>query len=124
MSNRPASPARKRSLGSGANDGDRSITGEDEVSAVFDILRDTDARAILRTIDSEPLSATEISQRCELPLSTAYRKVNQLSRAGLIDEEVTIDPDGKHPSRYARSLDALQVSITDDGFELSLSQHE
>lgn len=97
-----------------------TVTNETEITAIFDALNDEDALGILETIEDESLSVKEISSRCELPPSTAYRKVNQLSALDLLEEEIDITPDGKHPSVYHRRFDTICVCLTQDGFELQL----
>lgn len=100
------------------------VTDEDDIAALFDSLNDPDACAIVRTLDDTPLSAKEISDRCNLPLSTTYRKINQLARIGLLDERTQISRTGKHTSKYHTSVETISVTIADDGFELRLSSHE
>jgi hypothetical protein len=54
-------------------------------------------------------------------MSTAYRKLNQLSDVGLLEEQTEITLEGKHVTRYQRCIDRIAITITDDGFELELS---
>lgn len=92
-----------------------------EIGTVFDSLNNEDTRAVIAALDEGPLSAKEVSERCELSMSTTYRKLNRLSDAGLLEEGTAINLDGKHPTTYRRCVDTIAVTITDDGFELELS---
>lgn len=124
MTQTPASPVHDEYSGTGSTSDRRTITAQEEVSLLFDTLNDADARLILQTVAEEPLSAKELSNRCDLPMSTTYRKVNQLSRVGLLEERIEVDFTSKHTSTYTRCHDSVQVSITDDGFELQLTTED
>jgi predicted transcriptional regulator len=97
------------------------VTDADEIVTVFDSLDDPDACAIMQALGDAALSAKEIAADCGLPMSTTYRKLNQLSEVGLLDEQTEISLDGKHASTYRRSFDSIEITITDDGFVLELS---
>jgi DNA-binding transcriptional ArsR family regulator len=88
---------------------------------LFDSLNDEDACAIMKTLDETSLSAKEVSERCELSMSTTYRKLNQLSEVGLLEEQTEITLEGKHLTRFHRCIDTIAITITDNGFELELS---
>lgn len=100
-----------------------TITEAETLSAVFDALRDADARAILRETSDTQLSAMELCDRCDLPPSTAYRKLDELTSASLLAEDTRVRDDGKHTSTYACRVDALQLSIASDGIELDLTSN-
>lgn len=97
------------------------VTDQNEIATLFDSLNDPDACTIMQVLDDAALSAKEISDHCELPMSTTYRKLNQLSDLGLLDEKTEINLEGKHVSTYRRSIDNIEITITDEGFELELS---
>lgn len=97
------------------------ITSEDKISALLDVLEDRDCRAILQTIDDRPLSAQNLATKCDLSLSTTYRKVNRLSQIGLADEEIDISCDGTHTTVYHSRFDSLQVSADKTGFKIVVS---
>lgn len=100
------------------------LTDRDAITTVFEALNDPDARTILEAVSEEPLSAMEISRDCDLPSSTTYRKVNQLTQAELLSEQVKIKQDGKHTSLYELQIEEIQTTITDDGIELELCCRE
>jgi len=81
--------------------------------AVFEALADSGCREIIEALDA-PMTANEISEACDMPLSTTYRKVNTLQEASLVDEEVEVRNDGKHTSRYVLDFDRLSVTLNGD----------
>lgn len=95
-------------------DSETVISETGKVEAMLGALEDADCRAILEATTDESLTANEISERCDLPLSTAYRKLEQLTEAGLLDEQLRLSRSGKHTSEYTRSIDDIQVSIGQD----------
>ncbi|WP_435129975.1 helix-turn-helix domain-containing protein [Halobaculum sp. D14] len=99
------------------------LTDDEEVQEVLDVLDDDACRDILDATDDEPLSANEVSDACDLPLSTTYRKLERLTDAGLLDERVRIRRSGRHLSEYVRLLEDVVISLDADGaVELQVSK--
>jgi predicted DNA-binding ArsR family transcriptional regulator len=118
-------PAATYSGRQASSDSDRIIDAESEMEALFHAFDDDDCRAILTATTDGALTANEISDACDLPLSTAYRKLDQLTEAGLLDEQTRIRSSGSHASEYALSVDELVISLEgDSGLELQVSQRE
>ncbi|MES3161632.1 MAG: helix-turn-helix domain-containing protein [Halorubrum sp.] len=101
-----------------------SLTDADEtLGDAFDALADPDCRAILAAAD-EPMTTGELAEACDIALSTAYRKVEQLNRTPLLDEGIRFDPDGDHAAEYSRAVTDATVELTDAGVELTLETAE
>ncbi|EMA10136.1 transcription regulator [Haloarcula vallismortis ATCC 29715] len=91
-----------------------------ETQALFDALADPDCRYILRVLD-EPLPAKEVASVCDLPQTSTYRKLEQLSEAELVAEETDVRADGHHATAYVRDCDGVFVGIDPDGtFEVDV----
>jgi len=87
---------------------------------VLDALADDAGQRILAAL-SEPKSASELSNECDVPLSTTYRKLETLTDASLLDESTVIRRDGQHTTQYAVAFDAVIVSIDEaDGRQLAV----
>ncbi|ARS89493.1 winged helix-turn-helix domain-containing protein [Natrarchaeobaculum aegyptiacum] len=101
-------------------------TDDDQASpaAVLTALEDDACRLILEATADDALTATEISERCDIPMSTAYRKVEMLAEADLVDERVRINTTGKHATEYRTSFDDVVVSIADGGLEVEIATAE
>lgn len=91
------------------------VTGSDRppVELVCTALADDDCRRILCALD-EPLTATEVAIKCELPQTTTYRKLQQLTDAGLVDEWTDVRTEGNNVTRFARDSTGVFVTF-DDG---------
>lgn len=87
------------------------VENETTIAAIFDGLQDSGARAILEETTDGPLTAKELSERCDLPLSTTYRKIDILTRAGLLAEETRLSLSGKHTNEYRRAADEITINL-------------
>jgi len=96
------------------DDASRTVVEERDVQELLEVLEDADCRAIIGATDRDALSAKEISERCDLPLSSTYRKLDRLTDAGLLEERTRIRRSGKHPSEYVRVVEAVVVSLDAD----------
>lgn len=84
-----------------------------DLQSVLDALEDPDCRAIVREL-FEPMTAEEISETTDVPLSTTYRKLELLTEAGLVEEDVEIRTDGQHASRFTVAFEELTISLSED----------
>ncbi len=83
-----------------------------EADTMLETLGDEGARTIVKTL-SEPLTATELSERCDIPLSTMYRKLDTLVDASLLSEQTQIKRNGQHTTRYVRNFERLTIEVTE-----------
>jgi DNA-binding transcriptional ArsR family regulator len=90
-------------------------TGDVDADLALAALEDPDCRRLLRAVDPEALTAGELIERCEIPRSTVYRKIERLTEAGLLEERIRLRSDGRHASEYRLAVDDLTVSISGSG---------
>jgi DNA-binding transcriptional ArsR family regulator len=83
---------------------------EPDLQAVLDALDDPDCRRIVEAL-AEPLTASEVSDTTDIPLSTTYRKLDRLGEAGMVEERTEIRADGHHTSRYRVDFEAVVVAL-------------
>lgn len=108
-----------------SDDRPTSITDEDEIDDVLEALEDDDCRTILAATTDNALSVTEISEQFDIALSTAYRKVDALVEAGLLEETLRLRHSGNHVNTYACSVDDVTMSIdAETGVTLSIDWPE
>lgn len=104
--------------------GDHSASDEDvpTLQVVLDALDDPACRTIL-TETTEPMTAKELTETCDIPTSTVYRKLELLSRASLLRERIEVNPDGGRITRYQRDFDGVTVSMEDDDrFDIAIDR--
>lgn len=105
-----------------ASDAERTV----EVESVLAVLDDPDCRTMLRTLVQSPgLSAQDLSERCDLARTTAYRKVDGLVAADLVRTTTELRDDGHHTTRYIVAFDDVTVSLSGDGeFDVAVERPE
>ncbi|AAG19791.1 MULTISPECIES: helix-turn-helix domain-containing protein [Halobacterium] len=105
-----------------ADDDDSDITATGELmQRILDAFDDAECRQILESTDDAALTAGEIADECDLPSSTAYRKIDRLTEAGLLSETLRIRRSGKHVSEYTCTVDDVTLSVSHNGVEATLS---
>jgi DNA-binding transcriptional ArsR family regulator len=87
--------------------------GPSTLQAVLDALDDPECQTILRET-AEPMTAKELIERCDIPKSTVYRKLDLLSTASLVRERIEIHPEGGRITRYQRDFTDVTISMDDD----------
>lgn len=93
---------------------------ESEISEMLAALDDPDCRSVLEVTGEDSLSAKEIVERCEIPSSTAYRKIDRLVEIGLLREQIRVRSTGNHAREYHRRVDHVGLSLGDGGAELRI----
>jgi DNA-binding IclR family transcriptional regulator len=69
------------------------------------------------------MTASEISDASEIPLSTTYRKLELLTEASLLNEGVDIRPDGQHASTYEIGFQEVVIAVTEErDFDVSIAR--
>ncbi|WP_436927070.1 helix-turn-helix domain-containing protein [Halosimplex amylolyticum] len=93
-----------------------------DLQDVLDALDDPDCRAIVTALN-EPMTASEISEASDIPLSTTYRKIDRLEEAQLLFEGTEIRPDGQHASIYEVDFEEVVISLTEErDFETEIAR--
>lgn len=88
---------------------------------VFALLDDEYARSILAATSQQHMTATELSDHCEMSLSTVYRRTDALEECGLLDTRTEIDRHGNHREIYSARLRRLTVELEDGAYDVTLS---
>lgn len=84
-----------------------------DVEQVFQTLDDQHCREIITQLE-EPKTVAEIAESCDIPLSTTYRKVEQLDEASLISQQTEIREGGHHRARYRLDFVTIFVLLSND----------
>lgn len=79
--------------------------------ALLTALQDEDCQAIVRAVEDEALSATELADACDLPTSTTYRKLDTLTDAALLDERLRVSSSGSHEREYVAGHVDLTIVV-------------
>ncbi|USZ78231.1 helix-turn-helix domain-containing protein (plasmid) [Halorussus vallis] len=98
------------------------MTDEPDTDEILALLDDSYSKEILRRTRNTAMSAKELSEDCDVSISTVYRRVERLVDCGLLAERRIPQPDGNYYSMYEARLDELTVKLTGDGFEVTISE--
>ncbi|MCT9096124.1 helix-turn-helix domain-containing protein [Haloarchaeobius sp. HME9146] len=82
-----------------------------DADSLLTALNDGDCRAILKSVREQPRSASELSECCDLPLSTTYRKLELMTDGALLEEQTRIRADGAHAKEYEPQFENLTISV-------------
>lgn len=90
---------------------DRQGPSECDPDLIVETLTDDDSRAMY-LYATTPVTVRELSEELDLPLSTAYRKVETLQEAGLL-MQINEQSRSGYPSHYVRSIERVRVTYDD-----------
>lgn len=82
--------------------------------AVFEVLANSGCREVLSAVGEDTLTAAELSERVDAPMSSIYRHLDALTETGFLEESVRINPHGRNQNQYARNVADISVSFADD----------
>jgi DNA-binding transcriptional ArsR family regulator len=92
------------------------VSEDSDPTAVLSVLDDEHARAILAAASTEPMSASELSEVCDASTATVYRRIDDLTELGLLEESISVRPDGNHHSVYRATLERFTLELADGEF--------
>lgn len=96
----------------------------DRADELLELLGEARVRQILAATSHEPLSVKELSDECDVVLSTIYRRVEDMTAHDLLVEQTRIESDGSHHSVYEANIDHLDVDIDDGAIEVTVHVRE
>jgi len=77
-------------------------------AALEELLADATTKRILESIKTEPKSTAQLSVECNIPTSTAYRKMQKLYDNRFISKVGTINEAGKREILYKSNVNAIK----------------
>ena len=79
----------------------------------------SDHAELLIAASSEPYSAKDLAEYCESSPPPVYRRVNGLVAQDLLEERLSVDPDGNHSHVSVSNFNAIQFEIENYRFVAS-----
>ena len=69
------------------------------------------------------MTASEIAEAADVPLSTTYRKLDLLAEASILAETTEIREGGHHTTKYVLDFEAVRIALSEDrDFEVSIDR--
>lgn len=81
-----------------------------EERKLFDVLDDEGGRAIVRAL-SDRKTAKEVADHCDLPISTVYRKLEELTDASVVDKSFRGRPGHGHEYVFRRRIEGVYIDL-------------
>lgn len=94
--------------------------GFDSSREILSALADEDCWEILTATADEPRTVSELCTECDIPMATAYRKVNQLVDLSLLDERIRVKPRGRNSREYRLWAETVHITVPIDSSTVSL----
>jgi len=86
----------------------------------LEILSDKYCRAILESVMDTPKSALEVSREKDIPLSTVYRRIQQLHDSKMIRTSGVITDEGKRLFLYKSKIKEVNTSFRDGKIDVDV----
>mgnify|MGYP001293240110 CR=1 FL=1 len=95
-----------------ANDNWIVIQDQDLAKIFLESFADKDKKVIIDSVLDESLIIADILERCKVPQTSGYRKINQLIDSGLlISNGFVLASDGKKIKKYQTIFDDVKIDI-------------
>lgn len=98
------------------------MSGVRDPEALADLLGDECARTILVEAKTEPRTAAELSDCAGVSKPTVYRRLERLREYDLVTETIQPVTDGKNYKLYQTELEGIELNLSEDGFEITVSR--
>jgi DNA-binding transcriptional ArsR family regulator len=67
---------------------------------LLELLGDEYTREVLAAVAEQPRTGSEVIEAASVSKATAYRRLDDLQSAGLVESSLLIDPDGHHREQF------------------------
>jgi predicted transcriptional regulator len=103
----------------------RKVTDPRIAGAIINALSDETSRRILASTTSKGKPVEEISSDGNIPMSTAYRRVRELTETGLmVVERITISETGRRYMIYRSAFRAVKVELLSGELQVQVILNE
>lgn len=97
------------------------IENTDLTKTILESFGDDDKKKILSALNGDSLIISQILEKCKIPQTSGYRKVNSLIKEGLLVPSGYIAaPDGKRITKYRSIFDNIKIDILKDKIVITL----
>ncbi|WP_436901070.1 ArsR/SmtB family transcription factor [Halovenus halobia] len=103
-----------------ATEQDRAEDSVETDLTLLELLGDEYTRQVLAAVTEQPRSGSEVVDAAEVSKATAYRRLDALEDAGLVDSEMVFDPDGHHHERFHVVVGSIDITFGDDGVKIAV----
>ena len=98
----------------------RSIDDDERKNAILEMISDKYCRTILEVTMDKPKSAIEIANETKIPISTVYRRLQDLTDNRLLRISGTISNEGKKYFLYKSKVKEISTTVNGNYIELQI----
>lgn len=84
-----------------------------KMTSLLELLGNKNVRALLEAANEAPRSVTDLSEECDIGLTTTYRHVQRLNEHGLMSASSQLDEQGNHYQVYKTRFKAGFIYLED-----------
>ncbi len=95
-----------------------------DAETLLELLGDEYTQRVLAAIGDSTRTGTELIERAGVSKATAYRRLDDLQKAGIVESSMRIDPEGHHCEQYELAVSQLAISFGPDGFDVLVDPEE
>ena len=99
------------------------ITDDNIKFKVLAVLADSYCRTILQHTKNNPKSAMELASQTNIPISTIYRRLQNLFDLKLLSIAGSISEQGKKFFAYQNNIDAIHTSSTGETIKVRIAKY-
>lgn len=103
-----------------ATEQDRAENGVETDLTLLELLGDEYTRQVLAAVADQPRSGSEVVDVAGVSKATAYRRLDDLQEAGLVDSAMVFDPNGHHHKQYHAVVESIDIQFDDSGVEITV----
>ena len=100
-----------------ANPSEETVAEPVTSEELLELLGDEYTRRVLEAVAEKPRTGREIIETADVSKATAYRRLDELSEAGLVTSEIHIDPNGHHCKQFRAVLERATLELTPNSIE-------
>jgi len=92
-----------------------------QCDALLGLLGDEYACDIIRALSTGPMTGRDLLDQFDMSRPTVYRRLDELTTAGLVASELVVDRAGNHRQEYRLVFTNIEFRIAGDGSEDAVS---
>lgn len=101
------------------------ISNQQVIDETLQALADEYSRSIMLNTIEEAKSVRQLSHEENIPISSAYRRVNKMNEAGLLTiERIEVSDDGEKSHFYRSAFRSIDIGLEDGKITLHVSFNE
>lgn len=103
---------------------DGAVGDDYDAETLLELLGDEYTQRVLAAIGDSTRTGSELIERAGVSKATAYRRLDDLQEAGIVESSMRIDPEGHHCEQYELAISRLAISFGPGGFDVLVGSEE